>query len=156
MESDRIFLFIFLSFLLPLFSLFSFILFLVRFLLLNTMPVKGSPEGSVVKESACQCKWCKKCTSSMDQKDPLEEGMAAHFSILAWRLMDRGTWTAKVHRAAKSQTGLKWLITQACRSVIKKQVLESNLGFKSSLYYQSYDFEQVTKPLRGGLPCPLL
>ena len=43
----------------------------------------------------------------MDQKDPLEEGMAAHFSILAWRLMDRGTWTAKVHGAAKSQTGLK-------------------------------------------------
>ena len=30
---------------------------------------------------------------SLGWEDPLEEGMAAHFSILVWRiLMDRGTW----------------------------------------------------------------
>ena len=35
----------------------------------------------------------------------LEEGMAAHCSILAWRLpMDRGAWWAIVHRVTKSQT----------------------------------------------------
>ena len=37
------------------------------------------------------------------QKDPLEEGMATHFSILAWRIpTDRGACWATVHRVAKS------------------------------------------------------
>ena len=37
--------------------------------------------------------------------DPLEEGMATHSSILAWRIpMDRGAWLARVHGVAKSQT----------------------------------------------------
>ena len=31
-------------------------------------------------------------------EDPLEEGMATHFRILAWRIaMDRGAWRATVH-----------------------------------------------------------
>ena len=35
--------------------------------------------------------------------EPLEEGMATHSSILAWRIpMDRGTWQATVHRVAES------------------------------------------------------
>ena len=39
---------------------------------------------------------------------PLEEGMATHSSILAWRIpMDRGAWWATVHSVAKSQTRLK-------------------------------------------------
>ena len=38
-------------------------------------------------------------------ENPLEEGMATHSSILAWRIpMDRGTWQAAVHGFAKSQT----------------------------------------------------
>ena len=37
----------------------------------------------------------------------LEEGIAIHSSILAWRIsMDRGAWRATVHGVAKSQTGL--------------------------------------------------
>ena len=36
-------------------------------------------------------------------EDPLEEGMATHSSILAWRIpMDRGAWQATVHGVAKS------------------------------------------------------
>ena len=40
------------------------------------------------------------------QKDPLEEGMATHFSILAWRVprTEEPAWWATVHRVAKSQT----------------------------------------------------
>ena len=46
----------------------------------------------------------------LDWEDPLEEGMATHFRILAWRIpMDRGPWQAAVHRVAKSQTPLKQL-----------------------------------------------
>ena len=42
---------------------------------------------------------------SLGWEDPLEEGMANHSSILAWRIpMDRGTWWATVHGVAKSQT----------------------------------------------------
>ena len=44
---------------------------------------------------------------SQGWEDPLEEGMATHFSILAWRIpMDRGAWRAAVHGVAKSQTRL--------------------------------------------------
>ena len=43
-------------------------------------------------------------------KIPLEEGMATHSSILAWRIpMDRGAWQAVVHGVTKSQTQLKQL-----------------------------------------------
>ena len=44
---------------------------------------------------------------SLGGEDPLEEEMATHSTILAWRIpMDRGTWRATVHRVAKSQTRL--------------------------------------------------
>ena len=42
---------------------------------------------------------------SMGWEDSLEEGMATHSSILAWRIpMDRGAWWATVYRVSKSQT----------------------------------------------------
>ena len=51
---------------------------------------------------------------SLGWEDPLEEGMATHSSILAWRIpMDRGAWWAIVHRVAKSQTRLKQLSVHA-------------------------------------------
>ena len=41
---------------------------------------------------------------SLGREDPLEEGMATHSSILAWRIpMDRGAWQDTVHGVAKSQ-----------------------------------------------------
>ena len=40
-------------------------------------------------------------------EDPLEEGMATHSSISAWRIpMDREAWRTTVHGVAKSQTQL--------------------------------------------------
>ena len=49
---------------------------------------------------------------SLGREDPLEEGMATHSSILAWRIpMDRRAWRARVHRVEKSQTRIKGLIT---------------------------------------------
>ena len=44
---------------------------------------------------------------SLRREDPLEEGMAAHSGILAWRIpMDRGPWWATVHGVTKSRTRL--------------------------------------------------
>ena len=44
---------------------------------------------------------------SLDWEDPLEEGMATHSSILAWRMpIDRGAWQAAVHGVTKSRTQL--------------------------------------------------
>ena len=47
---------------------------------------------------AMQATWVR----SLGWKDPLEEGMATHSSILAWRIpMHRGACVATVHRGHK-------------------------------------------------------
>ena len=39
---------------------------------------------------------------SLGWEDPLEEGIATHSSILAWRIpMDRGAWRATVHEVTR-------------------------------------------------------
>ena len=44
-------------------------------------------------------------------EDPLEENMATHSSILAWRIpMDRGSWPAAVHGITESDR-TEWLST---------------------------------------------
>ena len=44
---------------------------------------------------------------SLGWEDPLEEGMATHSSLLAWRIpMDRGAWRVTVRGVTKSQTQL--------------------------------------------------
>ena len=44
---------------------------------------------------------------SLGWEDLLEESMATHSSILAWRIpMDKGAWRATVYGVAKSQTRL--------------------------------------------------
>ena len=45
----------------------------------------GFPSGSVGKESAVQ-EMQEMWVQSLNQEDPLEEGMATHPSILAWRI----------------------------------------------------------------------
>ena len=58
----------------------------------------GLPGGSDDKESACNA-------GDLGWEDPLEEGMATHSNILAWRIpMDGGAWQAAVHGATKSRT----------------------------------------------------
>ena len=45
------------------------------------------------------------CVPFLGWEDPLEEGMATHSSILAWRIpMDGGAWRATVHGVTKGQT----------------------------------------------------
>ena len=52
---------------------------------------------------------------SLGWEDPLKEGMAAHSSTLAWRiLMDRGAWWTAVHGVAKSWTSHGWRSLVGC------------------------------------------
>ena len=40
---------------------------------------------------------------SLGWKDPLEEGMATHSSVLAWRIpMDKEVWWATIHAVTES------------------------------------------------------
>ena len=72
----------------------------------STANFRASLVAQLVKNlPAMQETWVR----SLDWEDPLEEGMATHSSILAWRNpMDRGAWPATIHRVTKSQTQL-WL-----------------------------------------------
>ena len=64
----------------------------------------GFPSGSAVKNPlAVQ----EPLGQSLGQEDPLEEDMATHSSILAWRIrMIRGASQAAIHGIAKSWTVL--------------------------------------------------
>ena len=80
----------------------------LHFLMLNLLNKDllslGFPAGSVGKESTC------------NERDlglipglgrSLEERMATHGSVLAWRIpMDRGTWCPAVHVITESRTRL--------------------------------------------------
>ena len=57
----------------------------------------GFPGGSDCEESASN-------VGDLGWEEPLEDGMATHSSILAWRIpMDREAWQDTVHRVSKSQ-----------------------------------------------------
>ena len=62
----------------------------------------GFPGGTNDKELACKFGF-----GTWVWEDPLEEGMATHSRILAWRNpTDRGAWQATVREVAMSQTRL--------------------------------------------------
>ena len=63
---------------------------------------------------------------SLGWEDPMEEGIATHSSILAWRIpMDRGTWWATVHRTAKKLDMIQWLSTQHTFSSLVAQLVKN-------------------------------
>ena len=63
--------------------------------MLNAFPTFGSIVAQLLKNPpAMRETWLQ----SLGWEDPLEEGMATHSSILAWRIsMDRGAWQDTVH-----------------------------------------------------------
>ena len=79
---------------------------------------QGFPGGTSGKESACQCRRCKR--RGFDpwvRTNPVEEGTATHSSILSWRI----PWTEEPGRlqsiGSQSQTWLNWLSMHACRFI---------------------------------------
>ena len=55
-------------------------------------PFSGLPGGVSGKGPACQRRRLRDAGSIPGQEDPLEEGMATHTSILAWRIL----WTEEL------------------------------------------------------------
>ena len=72
----------------------------------------GFPEASSMAcrqlPSLCVLTWPFVCDcASLGREDPLEEEMAIHSSILAWKnLMDNGSWRATGHRITNSRIRL--------------------------------------------------
>ena len=78
----------------------------------------GFPGGSVVKNPPAVQELQEPQVQSQGQEDPMTESVAAHSSILTWRIpLDRRAWQSTVHRVARSQTQLKQLNTQICMYV---------------------------------------
>ena len=50
------------------------------------MLLRGFPGGASSKEPVCQCRRHKTQVQSLNWEDPLEESMATHSSIVAWRI----------------------------------------------------------------------
>ena len=64
---------------------------------------------------------------SLGWEDPLEEEMAIHSSILAWRiLLDRGAWWATVAGVAKNQTRLSNWAWEWCPWYLNKTGRKKN------------------------------
>ena len=64
----------------------------------------GFPGGAEVKNPLANAGDSGDLGSIPGWEDPLEEEMATHSSVLAWKSMDRGAWWATVHGVAKSWT----------------------------------------------------
>ena len=72
---------------------------------------KSFPGGSVVKNLPVNTGDIEIWVQFLGREDPLEEGVATHSNLLAWRIPSspRGAWQAIVHGVAKSRTQLKQL-----------------------------------------------
>ena len=74
----------------------------------------GFPSGAGGKEPTCQSRRLKKCGFDpwVENIPQVWNGSPLQYSFLQ-NPMDRGAWQATVHRAAKSQTWLKWISMHA-------------------------------------------
>ena len=62
------------------------------------------PRGHSGKESTCQCRRQEMWVLSLGREDPLEESMATHSSILAWRIPEEEPGGLQSMGSKKSQT----------------------------------------------------
>ena len=76
--------------------------------------------------------------SILGQEDPLEDGMATHSSILAWRI----PWTEKPGElqsiGLRSQTELKQLSTHASKRIVKGVDVMSHLSPSFQTYLRKF------------------
>ena len=78
---------------------------------------------------------------SLDWENPLEEGMAIHSSVLAWRiLMNRGAQQATVHGVSKRQAWLsiQWLTLHAASAGGAGSILGQEDKFPQAVQCSQY------------------
>ena len=94
---------------------------------------KGFFGGSVIKNPPAIQETQEMLVGSLDQENPLEEGMATHSSILAWRIpwTEEPCWLQSM--GSQSRTWLKWLSMHACilhiRGFSYKALIRGNIYF---------------------------
>ena len=79
-----------------------FNIFWTNYIYLLVFPRLGSPSDSEVKNLPTMQETQERWVQTLGRKNPLEKDMAAHSSILSWRILDRGAWWATVHRVTES------------------------------------------------------
>ena len=100
-------------------------------------------------EPTCQSRRRKRLGfQSLGWKDPLEEDMATHSSILAWRILwTDGRWQAIVHKGTKHWTWPKQLSTQGCGTRLEMWKVR-----KEHKTVVNSDQEEVILEVRGAGP----
>ena len=79
------------------------------------MLMKGSQVVLIVKHPPANVEDVKDMGSILGREDPLEEGMAVHSSILAWRIPFTEEPGGLQSIVSQSQTWLKWLSMDTAR-----------------------------------------
>ena len=78
----------------------------------------GLPRWLSGKESACQCRRCRR-HRFLSQEDPLEEEMATHSSILAWKI-PRTKEPSGVQSMGLQRVGHDWATEHTHNSILSK------------------------------------
>ena len=107
--------------------------------------MRGFPGGTSGKEPECQYKRHATQVPSLGWEDPLEEVMATHLNILAWRIpLDRRSLAATVHEVTESWTRLKRLSTHMAilgnMTLSKVHYISKNLKIIFRFSYSIYIF----------------
>ena len=116
----------------------------IFFFLLMSKHLLGFPGGSGCKESACNLG---DLGSIPGLGKSLEEDMATHSSILAWRIpKDRGAWWATVHEVTEESDMTEGSASILC--LLRKLAL---YGFKYLFAFFSLNKNISSSSLRGLL-----
>ena len=103
---------------------------------LMDLPInQGFPSGSAIKNLPAMQETQETWFWSLGQEDPLEEGMATHSNIFAWRIpVDRGAWWANSPWGPKESDMTQWLSTHA-----HTYYQVPNLNYKAYFIIKTYE-----------------
>ena len=134
-------------------------------ILSNCASPGGFPSGSAIKNPPAMHEMQETWVRPLGQEDPLEEGMATHSSILAWRI----PWTEEpggshgqenpmdreVHGVSKSRTQLSdWACTCFCNPHSAREVCTSIQGFHPEVTVVTSGHNLLARTIQMPLATP--